>query len=464
MSMGTLSGVARDVDGRLEGEDRYFESVSTDTRTIVPGQLFVALRGERFDAVDFVADAASRGAAGAVVEKIAPVDLSQIEVADSRLALAAMARKWRENFSIPLIGITGSNGKTTVKELTASIMRAALNGSDDAVLATSGNLNNDIGVPLTLLALRDHHKAAVVEMGANGPGDIAVLVDIAGPNIAMITNAARAHLEGFGTLDDVARTKGEILDGLSAGDTAVLNRDDHYYKEWCERAGDAEIRSFGFSAEADYRAEDIRQIIHRGQPAFEFRLSTPAGSIEILLPLAGHHNVRNSLAASAAAMAAGATLEQVREGLASASNVPGRLRAFKAASGAMIYDDSYNANPDSVTAAIAFLAELDGEPWLILGDMGELGPDAAQLHKGMGELAKDAGIRKLYCVGELSRETAAGFGSGARWFANVDELASALQKELTAGRNVLVKASRFMALDRLVRQIEVAAPSQVEEV
>lgn len=461
--MGSLSSVAKIVDGRLEGKDNRFDAVSTDTRTIGPGQLFFALRGERFDAGEFVADAADRGAAGAVVESIAPVDLSQIEVGDSRLALGALARKWRQNFSIPVIGITGSNGKTTVKELTASIMRSALEEfGDDVVLATTGNLNNDIGLPLTLLGLRDHHQAAVIEMGANHPGEIAVLADIAAANIAVITNAARAHLEGFGSIEDVARTKGELLDSLAAGETAVLNRDDPFFADWSGRIGDAELRSFGLSGSADYCAEGIRQVVQDGQPAFRFLLASPVGRVEIVLPLAGRHNVLNALAAAAAAVAAGATLEQVRNGLAASRNVPGRLRAFKSADGAIIYDDSYNANPDSVSAAIAFLEATEGEPWLVLGDMGELGPDGPALHRGMGELAKDAGIRRLLCVGELSRETAAGFGSNAEWFNSVEDLAQALEGELTAGRNLLIKGSRFMGLDQLVRRIE-AADNRVQE-
>jgi UDP-N-acetylmuramoyl-tripeptide--D-alanyl-D-alanine ligase len=455
MTLSTLSGVAEAVGGRLEGADRSFESISTDTRTIGPGQLFFALRGERFDAADFVAEAASRGAAGAVVERIAPAGLSQVEVGDSRLALGALARKWREKMGIPVIGITGSNGKTTVKELTASIMRSAMKEyGDDVVLATRGNLNNDIGLPLTLLSLRDYHQAAVVEMGANHPGDIAVLADIAEVNVAVITNAARAHLEGFGSLEDVARTKGELLDSLAAGDTAVLHRDDPFFAVWAERIGPARLVSFGLSADADYRAVNVRQSFKDGGQVFEFELVSPAGTIEVILPLAGKHNVVNALAAAAAAMAAGAGLKDVRAGLEASRNVPGRLRAFRAATGAMIYDDSYNANPDSVTAAIALLEELDGEPWLVLGDMGELGPDAAALHFGMGELARDAGIRRLYCVGELSRETAAGFGKDARWFASVQELAETLRKECLDGRNILIKGSRFMGLDQLVRLIE----------
>jgi UDP-N-acetylmuramoyl-tripeptide--D-alanyl-D-alanine ligase len=455
MSMGSLAGVAQDLGGQLRGSDGVFESVSTDTRTIGPGQLFFALRGERFDATDFVSDAAGRGAAGAVVERFADVDMSQVQVGDSRLALGALARQWREHFSIPLIGITGSNGKTTVKELTASIMRVARSGAgDDVVLATRGNLNNDIGLPLTLLDLRDHHQAAVIEMGASNPGEIAVLADIAQPNVAVITNAARAHLEGFGSVEDVAQTKGELLDSLSASDTAVLNRDDVFFTDWSARIGAAKLVSFGLSAEADVRAENISFDAVGEGSAFEFELLAPQGRIEVHLPLAGRHNVLNALAAASAALAAGATLQDVQTGLAASRNVPGRLRSFRAACGALIFDDAYNANPDSVAAAIAFLEDLPGEPWLVLGDMGELGPDAAVLHRSMGELARDAGVRKLFCVGELSRETAAGFGKGAQWFAELGELSATLLPELHDGLTVLIKGSRFMGLDRLVRAIE----------
>jgi UDP-N-acetylmuramoyl-tripeptide--D-alanyl-D-alanine ligase len=453
--MGRLSDVARDVGGQLQGDDRAYESVSTDTRTLGPGQLFFALRGENYDAANFVTDAADRGAAGAVVEKFAKADLAQIKVGDSRLALGALARKWRENFAIPLIGITGSNGKTTVKELTASIMRAArAEFGDDVVLATKGNLNNDIGVPLTLLELRDFHHAGVIEMGANHPGEIAILADIAAINIAIITNAARAHLEGFGSIEEVAQTKGELVASLPAESVAVLNRDDAFFDDWARRAAPARVVSFGSSADADVHAENVELTVASGRPGFEFDLITRGGSVHVTLPLAGRHNVMNALAAAAAALAAGASLDDVRTGLASSSNVPGRLRAFRCATGAMIYDDSYNANPDSVSAAIAFLEDLPGEPWLVLGDMGELGPDAAALHRGMGELARDAGIRGLFCTGDMSRQTAEGFGAGARWFASVDELRAALLPELTEGRNVLVKASRFMALDQLVKAIE----------
>jgi UDP-N-acetylmuramoyl-tripeptide--D-alanyl-D-alanine ligase len=460
MSMGRLSGVALDVGGQLHGQDGMFDSVSTDTRTIGPGQLFFALRGERYDARKFVADAADKGAAGAVVEERAEADLAQIEVGDSRLALGSLARKWRQHFDIPVIGITGSNGKTTVKELSAAIMRAALaEFGEDVVLATAGNLNNDIGLPLTLLGLRDFHQAAVIEMGANHPGEIAVLADIAAINVAVITNAARAHLEGFGSIEDVAQTKGELLDSLAGNDVAVLNHDDRFFAEWAARTGGAQLVSFGLSVDADVHAEQVQLVVHEGHPVFEFELVAPAGRIAVSLPLAGRHNILNALAAAAATLAAGATLEHVRAGLAASRNVPGRLRAFRVASGATVYDDSYNANPDSVSAAIAFLEDLPGEPWLVLGDMGELGPDSAALHRGMGELARDAGIRGLFCIGEMSRETAAGFGAGARWFETTEELGEALYPELRADRNILIKGSRFMALDRLVRRIEEAVPA-----
>jgi UDP-N-acetylmuramoyl-tripeptide--D-alanyl-D-alanine ligase len=463
MSMGTLASAARDIGGKLRGTDCSYESVSTDTRTLMPGQLFFALRGERFDAADFVADAATRGAAGAVVEHFTPASLPQVEVADSRLALGMLARKWRQNFSLPMVGITGSNGKTTVKELTAAILRAKFAAAgDDAVLATRGNLNNDVGLPLTLLSLRKQHQAAVIEMGANHPGEIAVLAEIAAVNVALITNAGRAHIEGFGSVEEIARTKGAILDGLSSGGTAVINRDDAFFAYWADRTDAATICSFGLSPQADFRAANIRAVVRSGQFGYEFTLLTPVGQRDAWLPLVGKHNVVNALGAAAAAVSAGATLDDVCAGLRSSSNVPGRLRAFITDSGTTIYDDSYNANPDSVTAAIRFLTELDGESCLVLGDMGELGPDALELHRGIGKLAREAGIQQLWCVGELSRAAAAGFGAGARCFDSVAALGDFLLSELRAGRNVLIKASRFMGLDKLVRRIETTALHEAE--
>lgn len=460
MSMSTLVDLCTVTGGELHGADAAFDAVSTDTRTLHGGDVFFALRGERFDAAEFVAQAAESGAAGAVVEQEVDAPLPQITVSDTRVALGDFAREWRRRSGARVIGITGSNGKTTVKELTAGICREAF--GDDAVLATRGNLNNDIGLPLTLLELREQHRIAIAEMGANHPGEIGELAGIALPDIAVINNVARAHIEGFGSLDGVARTKGALLDRLGADGTAVLNADDNYFDAFRERAGEATLVSFAADTEADtradtqadYRADNVSAVVRRGVPGFSFELHCPAGSATIVLPLPGRHNVSNALAAAAAAMAAGATLDHVAAGLASARSVPGRMRAFRSAAGAMIFDDCYNANPDSVAAALATLAEFKGEAWLVLGDMGELGPDAAELHRDTGRLARESGAAGLLCTGEMGREIAAGFGAGARWFESVDELEAALRDELLPGRNVLIKASRFMQLDRLVDALE----------
>ena len=460
--MGTLAQVADVTGGQLFGTDQGFSAVSTDTRTLNPGDLFFALKGERFDASDFVATALQRGAAGAVVEKLAPVELSQVEVENSLHALGTVAREWRNEFAIPLIGITGSNGKTTIKELTAAIMRAAFPAPDaSSVLATQGNFNNEIGLPLTLFQLRTSHKAAVIEMGASKKGDIAILAAIALPQVAVISNAARAHLEGFGSVADVAATKGEILDGLDAEGTAVLNHGDAFFAEWSQRAIPAQVTSFGESPLADFHAKDITTVNRDGTVGFEFDLVCPLGTTRMYLPLAGQHNVLNALAAAAAATAAGADLHAVRVGLAHCANVPGRLRTIALTSGATIFDDSYNANPDSVAAAIRFLASLDGANVLVLGDMGELGPDAEDLHRDIGVLAHEQGVEALYCIGELGRAMAEGFGRQAQWFADQDALFAALKSELQPGRNVLIKASRFMALDQLVKRLETASDNTV---
>lgn len=450
--MTTLSDLAGIVQGELHGADAEFAAVSTDTRTLGENEVFFALRGERFDAAEFVAQAAAKGAAGAVVEVPSDAAIPQVKVSDTRAALADLAREWRARSGVKLIGITGSNGKTTVKELTAGICRETF--GEASLLATQGNLNNDIGLPLTLLSLRSGHRVAVAEMGANHPGEIAYLAGIAAPDIAVINNCARAHIEGFGSIEKVAQTKGELLDGLGPRGTAVLNRDDRFFSDWQARAGAATVVSFGVDASADFRADNVQAVVRRGKPGFGFDLQTPQGSAAVVLPLAGRHNVSNALAAAAAAMAAGATLPQVAAGLATAESVPGRMRAFRHASGAVVFDDAYNANPDSVAAAIATLAEFKGKAWLVLGDMGELGPDAAQMHQETGRLARQSGVEGLLCIGDLGRHIGSGFGSGARWFKSPEELEAAVRDELVPGRNVLIKGSRFMGLDRLVAALE----------
>jgi UDP-N-acetylmuramoyl-tripeptide--D-alanyl-D-alanine ligase len=460
MTMGTLSMVARTVGGDLVGRDADFDSVSTDTRSLAAGQLFFALRGARFDAAGFLRDAADRGAAGAVVEQRQPVNLPQVEVADSGKALRDLAAAWRRRFQLPVLAVTGSNGKTTLKEMMASILRThfRLPVEDGGVVATWGNLNNHIGLPITLLWLREAHRAAVLEMGASAPGEIARLTGIAAPTVAVITNAGPAHLAGFGgTVRHVAEAKGELFAGLAPGMVAVVNRDDPFFSYWRGLRADISYRSFGMSDGADYRAEAICDLPGVG---VEFRLVTPAGDTTIALPMAGQHNVGNAAAAAAATLAAGATLDSVREGLAAMSNVAGRLRPEPGPKGSTIYDDSYNANPGSVAAAIRFLAGLPGQRWLVLGDMAELGPDEAALHHEIGALAAASGIERFYCVGERARHAAEGFGPGARWFADVTTLAAALLPHLAADVHMLVKGSRSAGLERLVQAVTGRTPPE----
>lgn len=453
MSMGTLAMVATEVGGQLIGADRAFESVSTDTRSLSPGQLFFALRGERYNATQFVAEAQSRGAVGAVVEQQCDCELPQVQVTDTRQALGVLARSWRTGFKLPVIAVTGSNGKTTVKEMIAAIMRAEHPGAEDSILATQGNLNNDIGLPLTVLELRAHHRAAVLEMGANHPGEIAALAKMAVPQIGVITNAAPAHLEGLGSIADVAATKGELLDELPESGTAVLNRDDAFFDYWDERRQARTRSTFGLASTADYRAENISDRIKAGEPSLEFTLHCPDGAIDLHIAIAGRHNVVNVLAAAAAAQSAGASIDAIADGLAAVVNVAGRLRPLKSASGITIYDDSYNANPASVRAAIAFLAGVDAPRWLVLGDMGELGKTGPVLHREIGTAAREAGIDRLFCIGALSRATAEAFGPAAEWHETLDDLWGSLQQQLPPRLSILIKGSRFMGLDRLVADV-----------
>jgi len=461
MTMGTLSMVANAVGGALVGPDAAFDSVSTDTRSLESGQLFFALRGQRHDAAGFLKDAAERGAAGAVVERRQPVALPQVEVPDAGQALRDLATGWRQRFRIPVLAVTGSNGKTTLKEMMAAILRTHFGGPGDdvGVLATWGNLNNHIGLPVTVLWLRDTHQAAVLEMGASAQGEIARLTAIAAPTVGVISNAGPAHLAGFGgTVRHVAEGKGELFAGLAPGMVAVVNRDDPFFGYWRGLRSDLSYRSFGLSDGADYRAEEIGDL---PDGTLGFRLITPLGDTRITLPMAGRHNVSNAAAAAAATLAAGASLESVRDGLAGMRNVAGRLKAEPGPQGSTIYDDSYNANPGSVTAAIRFLAGRPGQRWLVLGDMAELGADEAALHREIGALAAASGIDRFYCVGPLCRHAAEGFGPGARWYADVAALSAALLPELNRDVHLLVKGSRSAGLERLVHAIAGRTPAQV---
>jgi UDP-N-acetylmuramoyl-tripeptide--D-alanyl-D-alanine ligase len=443
----TLAEFSRACGGELRGADRPYSSVSSDTRTLTQGALFVALHGPNFNGNEFVGSALSAGAAGALVDTEQSTALPQIVVADTQAALELGARGWREQFGIPLVGVAGSNGKTTAKEMTASIL-----GQMGSTLATRGNLNNHIGVPLTLLRLEATHRFAVVEMGANRAGDVAALVQIARPTIGMITNAGAEHLEGFGSVEGVARAEGEMVQGLAPGATAVINADDVFADLW-RNLTPARVVTFGLHKSADFTAADVRTTIGPEGFLTHFNLSSPLGSAAIELHMGGRHNVANSLAAAAAAAAAGASLEHIVAGLGAVRAVAGRLQFKKAATGAWIIDDSYNANPSSVRAGIEVLAELDGSKWLVLGDMAELGEFAQVSHTQIGEFAREHGIGRLYATGALAKLAVESFGPGGQWFPDTQALSYALALELGgagASVRVLIKGSRVNRLERVV--------------
>jgi len=445
-----LSQAARVLHGRLipgVGGAR-FECISTDTRKLVPGNLYIALRGEYFDGAEFISTAAESGAAAAVVNldsyKGEPSPCPLLLVEDTRLALGQLAAYWREQFDIPLVAITGSNGKTTVKEMLAAILRVAA-GSAEAVLATKGNLNNDIGMPLTLLQLSAQHRYAVIEMGMNHPGEIDYLTMIARPQVALINNASGAHLEGMGSVEAVAHAKGEIFVGLQHDGSAIINADDEYAPLWRKLAGANSLLEFGLNSQAD--VSGTWQARGMGQ---RLTVQTPSGDFTADLQVPGEHNARNALAATAAAIALNLPLESIVAGLEAFGGVVGRLQVKQARNGATVIDDTYNANPASLRAAISVLAQAEGRRLLVLGDMGELGDAAAAFHAEMGEVAQKSGIDMLYALGELSRNAVQTFGSAAQHFASMEALQAVLEKQLDANTTVLVKGSRFMKMERAV--------------
>jgi len=438
-----LSQVANAVQGRLIGADIAVDGVSTDTRAIAKGALFVALAGERFDAHDFLNQAVAGGAAALLVSDAGkvPEGVSAVVVDDTRLALGRLAAAWRAGFSLPVIAVTGSNGKTTTKEMIASILKAAFGA---AVLSTRGNLNNDIGLPLTLLGLSASHRAAVIEMGMNHPGEIAYLTRIGAPTVAMVTNAQRAHLEGMGDLDEVAREKGSIFDGLIADGVAVVNADDAYAAAWRSMAGGRPVRTFAIDGAADV----VGSVRQHGLET-ELELHAPEGDVIVKLLIPGRHNARNAVAAAAACLAAGVSLAAVGEGLAAFSGVKGRLQRRAGKQGAEILDDTYNANPDSVRAGIDVLASTVGRKLLVLGDMGEIGEASGQYHDEIGGYAKSQGVDRLFALGDASQLAVRNFGEGAKHFCNVEKLIAAVDKELGPDTTVLVKGSRFMKMERV---------------
>ena len=429
---------------RAAGGDVVFHGVSTDSRTTARGALFVAVRGPNFDGHDFVGEAGARGAAAALVECKPDTSIPFVLVRDSVRALGELAAGWRSRFrDLVLVGITGSNGKTTVKEMVAAILRTL-----GPVSATCGNLNNEIGVPLTLCDLDAEHRTAVVELGANHPGEIATLTALARPSVGVITQCAPAHLEGFGSIEGVARAKGELFEHLPVDAVAVVNADDPYADLWRGLARPRRCMSFGAGTDADVR---VRTRLHEGHERVS--LDTPAGSVDLDLALPGAHNAFNAGAAAAAAIAAGASLGSIREGLATVRPAKGRLESKRGPRGAEIIDDTYNANPASLRAGLRVLRAKPAPRWLVLGDMAELGPDGARLHAEAGRHARCHGVDRLMVIGELSAEAARTFGAGATHFADCAALVDRLRDELPDGATVLVKGSRSMAMEHVVDAI-----------
>jgi UDP-N-acetylmuramoyl-tripeptide--D-alanyl-D-alanine ligase len=456
-----LSQAAQVLRGQLVGPDSLYTSVSSDSRAIIPGDLFVALRGPNFDGAGFAAAALRDGAVGALLNADSypgpDAPGSVLLVPDTRLAMGQLAAHWRLRFELPLIAITGSNGKTTVKEMLASILRAAA-GSANAVLATPGNFNNDIGMPLTLLKLRTHHRYAVIEMGMNHSGEIDYLTRLARPDIAVINNASSAHLAGLGTIAAVARAKGEIFAGLPERGIAIINADDAHAPLWRMLARDHRIVDFGLNHSAAVQG--------RWQPqdfGARLQVSTPDGGFTAQLQVPGIHNARNALAAAAAAAALEIAAAHIVTGLENFSGVAGRLQRKQARCGAALLDDTYNANPASLHSALEVLAQAGGKKILVLGDMGELGDDAVRLHSEIGAEARRLGIDKLLALGKLSMHSAQGYGAGAHHYLQLTDLLDALDRELGVNVTVLVKGSRFMRMERVVQHCLGTSDSKPEQ-
>ena len=431
----TLVQAASWMGAELRGADIPFEGVSTDTRSMTAGGLFFALRGPNHDAHQYLAAAQAAGAVALVVEQAMPIDMPQLIVADTRAALASLARAWRDSLDVAVVAITGSNGKTTVKEMCAAIFSQIA-----PTLSTQGNLNNEIGVPLTLLRLSPEHRYAVIEMGANHAGEIARLVAMAAPQVAMITNAGPAHLEGFGSIEGVAKAKGEIYGGLAEDGVAIINADDEFAPLWRQLAGGRRVISFG--AEADVSAS--YQVDANGQLLLWRGLDRECA---FTLPLLGEHNLRNALAASAAALALGVDSTVIAKGLQGMKPVPGRLSLRKGRAGATVIDDSYNANPASLLAGLKVLSGFKGKRYLALGDMGELGGNAEAMHREAGQQALRLGVDRLYAYGPLSRAACESFGAEGQHFKEQQQLIEAMLPVLQRDVTVLVKGSRSSRMD-----------------
>ena len=442
---------AADPTARLVGDGSVVATrVHTDTRSVQPSDLFVALKGEQFDANTLLPQARAQGAVAAVAHGgLADAGLPGIEVADTRRALGALAAGWRQQFTLPLVAVTGSNGKTTVTQMVAAILQAAAPGH---ALATQGNLNNDIGVPMTLLRLTKEHQYAVIELGANHQGEIAWTVALTRPEAALVNNLAAAHLEGFGSLAGVAKAKGEIYTGLPANGIAIMNADNNDWLNWQSIIGSRKTWRFSPNAAiSDFSATNIHVTSH----GTEFTLLTPTGDIDVLLPLPGRHNIANALAAAALSMAVGASHAAIKTGLANLKAVPGRLFPIQLAENKLLLDDSYNANVGSMTAAVQVLSEMPGYRVMVVGDMAELGTESEACHRQVGEAAKAAGLDRVLSTGVLSAEISRASGVGE----HLSDKASlvARLRELTAEHKIitiLVKGSRSAAMEEVVRALQ----------
>ncbi|SER31004.1 UDP-N-acetylmuramoyl-tripeptide--D-alanyl-D-alanine ligase [Nitrosomonas sp. Nm51] len=463
-----LQEAAQVLHARWQGENARFTGVSTDSRTLRQGDLFVALTGERFEGCRFVQDAHDNGAAAAMVGLKADTDTLSAEIPvifvnNTRLGLGQLGAYWRAQFSMPVIAVTGSNGKTTVKDMLAAILYQSTAGVKNAsrnsvvaqsVLATEGNLNNDIGMPLMLLRMRDSHQFAVIEMGMNHMGEIAYLTELAKPDVAVITNAGLAHLQGLGSVEAVAQAKGEIFAGLSANGTAVINADDPYVSLWRTLADGRQVVDFGIDKQSKHA-----QVFAEYQTDIcgsKLLLQLPDGEIDVNLHVPGVHNIRNALAAAAAAVAVDIDKKTIAAGLQCFKGVRGRLQIKRGYNNAVLIDDSYNANPESVRAALAVLSAAKGKKILVLGDMGELGRSSIDLHRTIGEEARRARLDKLLTLGELSRYASEAFGCNARHFTDMDVLLDCATELLDADVTMLVKGSRFMHMEQVIRRLEVS--------
>jgi UDP-N-acetylmuramoyl-tripeptide--D-alanyl-D-alanine ligase len=426
--------------------DVAFDGVSTDSRNVATNNLFVALRGERFDAHDFLNDVAARGVAAVVVERVPDgFTVPALVVPDTRIALAEMAKQWRKQFAIPVIGVTGSNGKTTVKEMISSILSAAFG---EHYLATRGNLNNDIGVPLTTFRLDGSHKAAVIELGMNHPGEIAELAAVAQPTVGLVNNAQREHQEFMASVEAVAKENGSVIINLPPNGVAVFPADDQYASLWRGYAGNRKRTTFGFSADADVTCAFVAHDF-----GSELAIDCGTEQFTVKIAAAGAHNVRNALAATACTYAIGVSIDDIKRGLESFSPVNGRLQRKTAQSGALVIDDTYNANPDSVRAAIDVLSHTNAPHVLVLGDMGEVGNEGRKFHEEIGAYAKQKGIEHLLTMGDLAQYIAAAYGPQAQHFDGIDALNQAVDALATKDATVLVKGSRFMKMERVVQHL-----------